>query len=99
MTDTLIYLATVYLCFAFIKFMLCVPHIPRVIGVVSRLAGARRGEIQARYLLIIPLVVVTLSLFGWVAALYREGISFFVMYSGRAVMRDCVLGYRHAHEE
>jgi len=99
MTEFITYLATVYLCFAFIKFMLCVPHIPRVIGVVSRLAGADRGAVLKRYVFIIPLVVAGLSLFGWVAALYREGISFFVMYSSRDVTRDCILGYRHSHEE
>ncbi len=99
MSEPIAYIVTVYLCFAFIKFMLCAPHIPRVIAVMSRLSGARRGTVMPRYVFSIPLLVVGMSLFGWVRALYLEGISFFVIYSKFDVIRDCIHGYRETHSE
>lgn len=85
-----------YLALAFIKFMLCVPHIPRVISTVSRLRGSPRGKCDTLYVIIVPILVAILSLLGWVKSLRDEGVRFFVMYNSFGVMRDCVRAVRAA---
>lgn len=98
MTELFTLALLVYLCVGFAKFMLCAPHIPLVISALSRLSGAPKGGgVYARYVIGVPFLVAVVSMTMWVAALYKEGVGFFVMYSKREVLRDCVNGYREAH--
>jgi hypothetical protein len=86
-----------YFVIALAKFILCAPHLPMVIGVMSRLSGAPRGKIRGRYIIFVPLLMLFTSFFGWISALKNEGISFFFLYSRLEVMRDCVRAHRQ-HE-
>lgn len=88
-----------YLCLAFVKLMLCAHSIPRAVGVLSRLAGAQRGQILTRYVFLVPLLVLGVALFGWLGAMYRERFGFFSFYSDYRVAHDCVSAYRAAHAD
>lgn len=92
---TTTYLLFCYFAFAFTKFMLCVSTLPTAIGTMSRLHGAKKGQVHMRYVFSVPLFLAASSLFLWVYSMYVEGFGFFCQYSKYAVMKDCVRARRN----
>lgn len=80
----------IYLAGAIIKIMLCLPHLPRVVAVISRLNGSPRGKVQLPFALMLPVLTVVVIVVCWPVALFYERERFFVMYSASSVIRSIV---------
>lgn len=88
------YVLFVYFGLAFLKFGLCAYHLPAAIGAMSRLHGARKGQIRPLFVLVVPLTLAGTSLVMWPVTLFKEGVQFFSFYSRFAVLRTCVRAHR-----
>ena len=94
MTELLMFFGTVYMVMAFIKFMLCAPHIGVAVCTLSRLHTGERHRISLIFALTVPLITLAVAIVNWIPALYKERLRFFVMYNRSSVIRNVVRAHR-----
>lgn len=88
----------VYVCVAFIKFMLCMHNLPVLVACMQR---QRQGTPLPSAVLALSAIIVLAftSFFRWPTLLRSEGLGFFGFYTDRTVMRDCINAYRQINDE
>jgi hypothetical protein len=93
------YITVFYFFVGFSKFILALPTLPVAIATLSWMDTRTKGVVLLRYVFMVPLFTMVISMAWWIPTLYLERYRFFIAYSNASVMRDAIAVHRMLHTE